>query len=507
MIGLKRTHAIDGDVLEDLLGPWAAGPEPLNEQLATAIQQAIDRGDLAPGTRLPSERQLAASLGLSRTTVVLAYDRLRSAGRIASRQGSGTRVALQRHVRIQAPGVALAEPLLGDLEAARRIAAGLSAPARARPADPNRIELTIGALRGTGRIQEAAVAAATEDLPGLLDDFGYQTMGIAPLREAVAELFGGMGVPTDPDQVVITTGAQQAVDLVARELVGPDGSAAIENPTYLGAIDALRAVGARMIPCAVDDEGLRTDLARAAVTSAGPRIIYTIPTFQNPTGVVMPDWRRRELAELAAATGTLIVEDLTTDHRLGSDVPPPIAAWDEAGSVVSLGSMSKVGWGGLRVGWMRLPHGLVPRMLARKAIADHGSSVLSQAIARRLILDRASTVAEGVQAAAERREAVLDALARQLPEWKPVVPRGGLSIWVHLPGVDAARFSRVAAEHGVIVRPGSLFSPDGGYRDHLRIAVGDDPPRLREAVDRLARAWALDRASVRREPQDVAVDI
>ena len=507
MIGLKRPHALGGDILEELLGPWAAGAAPLNEQLAAAIQQAIDRGDLAPGTRLPSERELAAALGLSRTTVVLAYDRLRGAGRIISRQGSGTRVALPRQFRGHAPGAALAEPLLGDLEAARRIVAGAGPPARARAVDPNRIELTIGALRGTGRIQEAAILAASEDLPALLDDFGYQTMGIPPLREAVADLFGGMGVPTDPDQIIITSGAQQAVDLVARELVGPDGSAAIENPTYLGAIDALRAVGARMIPCAVDDEGLRTDLARAAVTSAGPRIIYTIPTFQNPTGVVMPESRRRELAELASATGTLIVEDLTTDHRLGKDVPPPIAAWDEAETVVSLGSMSKVGWGGLRVGWMRLPHGLVPRMLARKAIADHGSSVISQAVARRLLLDRDATVAEGVRAADERREVMLDALARHLPEWTPTAPRGGLSIWVRLPGVDAARFSRVAAEHGVVVRPGSLFSPDGGYRDHLRIAVGDDPARLREAVERLARAWAIDRGSIRRQPQDVAVDI
>lgn len=504
--GLKRTQAYTAETLEDLLGPWAAGSEPLNEQLAGAIDRAIVRGDLPAGTRLPSERDLARGLGLSRTTIVLAYDRLRSAGRINSRQGSGTRVAL-RSAHPSTPGAGIAEPYVEDLLAAR--AASVRGPARARPVDSDRIELTIGALRGSHdpAILAAARDAMIEDLPRFIDDFGYQPTGIAALREVVADFFVEQGVPTDPEQVVITTGAQQAVDLVARELVGPDGAAVLENPTYIGAIDSLRAVGARMIPVAVDGDGLRTDLARAAVASSAPRVIYTVPTFQNPTGWLLPEERRRELAELAASSGTLIVEDLTTDHTFGRGVPPPIAAFDAAERVVSLGSMSKTGWGGLRIGWMRVPHLLLPGIVAHKVVADHGTSLPSQLIARRLLLDRRAVAERSVAAAAERRDVVATELARLIPEWSFELPPGGLSLWVRLPGVDAARFARIAAEHGVLVRPGSLFSPDGGYRDHLRIAVGDDPDRLREGVARLARAWAIDRGSVRRDPSELSVDI
>jgi DNA-binding transcriptional MocR family regulator len=330
-------------------------------------------------------------------------------------------------------------------------------------------------------------------------DFGYRPFGLPALRDEIAAHFDELGVPTDPDQIVVTSGAQQAVDLVAQELVGRDGIAALENPTYVGAIDAMRSAGARMIPLPSDDDGLRVDLAAAAITATSVRVLLVVPTYQNPTGSLLPEERRRELARLAADSGTIIVEDLTPDIGLGRGVPPPIAAFDRAGRVVTIGSLSKVGWGGLRLGWIRAPQALVGQLLSRKTIADHGTSTITQAIGRRLLVQRSLLAEQTLAAAAERRTVVSESLRELLPDWEWREPAGGLSTWVRLPDADAGRFARIAAEHGVIVRPGPLFSPDGGCRDYLRIAIGEEPDRLREGIVRMAAAWEASRDHVRRE--------
>jgi DNA-binding transcriptional MocR family regulator len=254
-----------------------------------------------------------------------------------------------------------------------------------------------------------------------------------------------------------------------------------------------------MIPLPSDENGLRVDLAAAAIASTSVRAILVVPTYQNPTGTVLPEERRRELARLAANSGTLVVEDLTTDIGLGRGVPPPIAAFDRAGRVVTIGSLSKVGWGGLRLGWIRAPQALVGQLLSRKTIADHGTSTITQAIGLRLLAQRDRLAEQTLAAAAERRSALGDALRKLLPEWEWREPAGGLSMWVRLPDADAPRFARVAAEHGVVVRPGPLFSPDGGCREYLRIAIGEEPERLREGVVRMAAAWERSREAIRRE--------
>jgi DNA-binding transcriptional MocR family regulator len=204
----------------------------------------------------------------------------------------------------------------------------------------------------------------------------------------------------------------------------------------------------------------------------------------------MPEARRRELAASAAELGFHVVEDLTPDVSLGLDVPPPIAAFDAADRVITLGSLSKIAWGGLRIGWIRAPRPDVDRLVAGKIVADHATSLITQAIAAR-VLDRVDEIVTYTRGAvAERRAAITEALSAKLPDWEWPATEGGLSLWVRLPDADAVQFSRLAARHGVIVRPGPLASPDGGYRDHIRIAFGADPGHLVEAVDRLAAAWA-----------------
>jgi DNA-binding transcriptional MocR family regulator len=204
----------------------------------------------------------------------------------------------------------------------------------------------------------------------------------------------------------------------------------------------------------------------------------------------MPEARRRALATAAAEGGFHIVEDLTPDTSLGTDGPPPIAAFDPGDRVITIGSLSKLAWGGLRIGWIRAPRSDIDRLVAGKIVADHATSLITQAIAAR-VFDRIDEVVTFTRAAAaERRSIVTEALTRRLPEWQWTAPEGGLSLWVGLPDADAVQFSRLAARHGVIVRPGPLASPDGSFRDHIRIAYGAEPERLTEAVDRLAAAWA-----------------
>ena len=493
---------VTAPALIDLIGPWAIGGDPLNEQLADALARAIDVGLLPPGTRLPAERELARALALSRTTIVAAYDRLRLAGLVRSRQGSGTRVSARR------PGLFALTPTPAEdtdteppLRFGRTGPSGQAmSPTSAMPAyelggplpqeSPDAIQLTIGALPAGPAVGRAIQTALEHDVPGLLGEMGYDPFGWPGLRIRIAAYLDRLGVPTDPDRILITNGAQQAVYLVASQLGVPGSAVVLENPTYIGAIDAFRTTGNRLLPMPVDTDGPRVDVAGLLAGSAPVRLAYVVPTFHNPTGATMPEDRRRALARAAAEHDFQVVEDLTPDASLGIGVPPPIAAFDPGDRVITIGSLSKIAWGGLRIGWIRAPRADIDRLVAGRIVVDHATSLVTQAIAARVFEDIDAVAADTIAAARERRQVLTDALTDRLPEWAWTVPKGGLSLWVGLPDADAVQFSRLAARHGVIVRPGPLASPDGGFRDHIRLAYGAAPDRLVEGVDRLAAAWA-----------------
>lgn len=487
---------VSARALIDLLGPWATGADPLNEQLAAALARAIEVGLLPPGTRLPAERELARELALSRTTIVAAYDRLRLAGLARSRQGSGTRVAarppglFQPFAPTQAEFTDVEVPLRRDAAPPARLGPSIGLLEMRSPVE-EAVSLTVGALPASPVVAEAVQVALRDDVPALLSEFGYDPFGLPRLRAALADHLGRLGVPTDPDALVITSGAQQACSLVASQLGGPGTAVAMENPTYIGAIDAFRTAGNRLLPVPVDADGPRVEVVGMLAGGAPLRLVYVVPTFHNPTAVTMPEGRRRELVRLAGEHGFQIVEDLTPDASLGRGVPPPLAAFDASGDrVITIGSLSKLAWGGLRIGWVRAGRSDIDRLVAGKIVADHSTSLITQAIAAR-VLERIDEVAAATEAAAaERRAVITEALRERLPDWQWRMPAGGLSLWVRLPDADAVAFSRLAADHGVIVRPGPLASPDGGFRDHIRIAYGVTPEQLREGVERLARAWA-----------------
>ncbi len=472
------------------LGNWNEGDGPAYQRLAAALRAAIRRGDAGPGEKLPAERVLARLLAVSRTTVVAAYEILRQDGWLESRQGSGTRVSTGGAV-----GAAGLAPEEG------------TGSFRGHPVYRGLIEGSSGSIEFLGAhlpgLEGLAKDLATPDrraLEALVRTPGYLPMGLPALRQAIAAHLSGRGLPTTGEQVLVTCGAQQAVAIAGAAFLRRGDAVVLENPTYLGAIDIFTSLGARLTPVPVGREGTQVEALREVVSRTGPRLIYLMPTFQNPTGALMPERQRRAVARLSRELTVPVVEDNTlADLSLGAAPPPPLAAFEPQAPILTVGSLSKLFWGGLRVGWIRASEDLLSRIARRKIMADLGGSLLSQLPAVRL-LDKADRVRDlRRRQMRDRFERLTKLLARHLPEWTWVPPAGGLSLWVRLPRGDANALSQVALRHGVSIVPGSLASPDGGFSDHLRLPFVLEKEPMEEGIERLARAWAAYSASARRE--------
>ncbi len=468
--------------IAEALGDWGAEPGPLYLTLASAVDELARARRLEPGDRLPAERKLARALHVSRGTVVSAYDCLRRRGRLVTRQGSGTVVT-------------------GEPDRGRMSPVGGAA-------DPSTTEGFItGTIPGDGIIDlKAAVWTGLEDLvpedfilsPGrwkeVLVGSGYHPGGLAILRELIAERLSGQGLPTEADEVMITHGAQEAIVLICRSYLGDDGLAVSAELTYPGFMDIVHTLGGRVHTAPMDDMGVDVSRLDRAVRRVRPEVVYLMPNVQNPTGSVMPDGRRRDLEDAVARwSDTVVIDDrtlaeLTEDGHvprpLGSGLPEPM------GNVLTVGSASKSLWGGLRIGWIRGRADQIAGLTRMGSVLNFGVSVAGQMIAADL-LPRVEGLSAGRRTELiRRRDTMVDALGERLPDWRFKVPRGGLSLWVKLPGIEARRFVEMAQRYGVSLAPGEVSSPDGWWRDHLRLPFGHPPGQLVEAVDRMADAWA-----------------
>jgi DNA-binding transcriptional MocR family regulator len=255
-------------------------------------------------------------------------------------------------------------------------------------------------------------------------------------------------------------------------------------------MDIFTSLGARLTPVPIERDGVRADVLREIMARTAPRLVYLMPTFQNPTGARMPERQRRAVARLARERNLPVVEDNTlADLSLSGPPPAPLAAFEPEAPILTVGSLSKLFWGGLRVGWIRASEAILTRIAKRKIMADLGGSLLSQLAAVRL-LGRAEEVREiRRREMRERLDWLTRLLARHLPEWSWVSPAGGLSLWVRLPRGSADELAAVALRHGVSIVPGPLASPDGGFQDHLRLPFVLDREPMEEGIRRLARAW------------------
>lgn len=461
----------------DVLGRWAGGPEPLFRQLASALDEAITRGDLRPGDRLPPERDLARALSLSRSTVVAALDLLRAEGRLASRQGSGTWVPHR--------GAATVEDrarVLDDL-ARNPLVRGVLSPGGGA------IELTAAVVPGLPFVVQAAMASAAEDLPGLIGGHGYAPFGLPALREAIADHYAARGLPTRPGQVLVTSGAQQAISLLAQAFVAPGTPVVVEDPTYVVALDVFRAAGAELVGVEVGPRGPDPAVLRDRLARVRPGFAYLVPTNQNPTGATTPPDARRAIARVADELGVLVVEDEAIAGLEFDGVPvPPIAAALPTAPIATIGSLSKRAWGGLRVGWIRAAEPMIARLGRLKVLADYGASVLGQATALR-VMGHLDALAAERRAIVTANAALLERLlAEHLPGWEWRRPAGGITAWVRLPTGDAGALAQVALRHGVAIVPGPATSVSGAHGDRVRITFGD-ASHLEEGIARLGRAW------------------
>jgi DNA-binding transcriptional MocR family regulator len=315
-------------------------------------------------------------------------------------------------------------------------------------------------------------------------DIGYHPTGLRALRQAIAERYTRRGIRTDPDRILITNGAQQALSLLARAFLAPGDRVLVEAPTYHGALEAFREQAAVLRGLPIGLRGLETAARRRR-----PALAYVISSFHNPTGSVLSPLTRRTLVEAAAAAGVPLIDDEVLGDLgfPGEDPPPPLAAY--ADDVISVGSLSKIVWAGLRVGWVRAPEPVIARLARQLAVHDLGGNIPGQLAAADL-LPRLELLQERSAAEREARHDHLRAqLARHLPDWEAPPVRGGQTLWIRLPRGNSTSFAQTALRHRVAVLPGSGLDPSGHSEDHLRIHFLAAPDELTEAVRRLAEAW------------------
>jgi len=471
------SSAISAVALADLLGRWPAADGPLYRLLGGRIARLADTGELPAGLRLPAERDLAAALSVSRNTVAAAYQLLRDEGMAESRQGAGTRIVPHRTTP-------------AAVHRANGFFAGMLEDSALRA------DLTLAAVDCAPQVADAlADPASVLNLAGrrgVIATNGYYPAGLPALRAAVARhLTGRLDLPAQPEEILVTTGGQQAIDLLIRCEVLPGQPVAVEDPTFPGVLDALHRAGARVIGIPAGG-GLDPGRLEHVLRTHSPAMVYLILSHHNPTGLVMPAGHRRQIARLAAAyPATLFVDDVTlAELTLRDAAPLPSLTSLAPGqrNVVSVGSLSKLYWGGLRTGSIKGGTGLIARAAAAKAAADLGSPAFGQAITAALLDEQHDGILkwrrEWLRA---RHDALAAALREHLPDWTWPGPDGGLSLWVRLPGhADGGAFAQAALRHGVAVVPGHLLSASGRASAYLRLAYTQPPAVLAWAAATLA---------------------
>ena len=463
-------QSISATRVAGLVGDFNRSPAYVG--LADAVRELIGDGRIGYGTRLPSERDLTAALGVSRTTVTRAYAVLRDTGYAEARHGSGTFTRL--------PG----------------------GPTRAHdralwPTDvtPGYIDLVCAAATAPPGIA-AAYADAAAALPAHLGGHGYYPAGLPDLQARIAASYDARGLPTSPDQIIVTTGALAATAIVGTALAGPRDRILMESPTYPNAVQAMRSGGGRLVTMPLDPEGWDIDSIAGVLAKRSPRLVHVMADHHNPTGLVMPEDERAAYARLLAKHGATAVVD-EAHHTLRLDGDPalrPFASY--ADDAVTVGSASKSVWGGLRLGWIRAPRHLFDQLIRARVGLDLGAPVLEQLVLIRLVTGEFDAVlAAHRERLRQQRDALVAALERHLPDWTFRKPAGGMALWVRLPTAGATALSVEAERHGVLLAPGPSFAPEGGLDRYLRFPYTAPAHDLEEAVRRVAAAWKVVSAS------------
>ena len=301
------------------------------------------------------------------------------------------------------------------------------------------------------------------------------------------------GIPTSIDQILVTTGTQQALSIVAAQLVSRSTTVLVEDPTYAGAMRAFLDAGASLVASPLGVSGLDPDALAETIARERPQVLY-IMAVQNPTGWRLPKQAQDVVTDAVANSNAIVIEDRTLSHvTFDGHAPRSLASAVEiAENVVIVESVSKVFWGGLRVGWIRATRPLIARFIERKLSIDLASPVLSQLVAARLLEHLPSHMPQLTKRLQGRLSVLNQLLETHLPDWTwPARPDGGWSLWAGPPLGDAAQFSRLAERYDVTIPAGPTMSPRGSYAQHLRIPYVLDEPYLSEGVSSCCRVGAL----------------
>lgn len=446
--------------------PDRSSAKALYEQIADHLEQRIAYGEFPPGSLLPSERKLAEQLNVNRSTIISAFAELRAMGIIESQVGNGTWVSTSKwgatpkhspNWRRYAEGGSF----LPNVPFMRRIREALIQ-------EPSLTDFASGELAADlAPAAEIASLMREHDYTGYL---GYDhPQGSLPLRQAVAEyLLKHRGIQTTESSILITSGSQQSLYLITQCLLSPGDAVAIEDPSYCYSLPLFQSAGLRLFRLPVDRDGVQPDDIRELYRKHRIKAVFLNPNYQNPTGTVLSSGRRGQVLDLASELGLPVIEDDPFSLTTYGDAPPrPLKSMDDMGSVLYIGSFSKIAASGLRVGWMVAPRSIVDRLADARQQMDFGLSILPQLVAGQFLqsayfaphLDRLRSALQF------KRDLLIEALNRELPglvEFE--APNGGLHLWCKLlPDIQDGKLLEESIRAGTVFVPGSVYGSDKGY--------------------------------------------
>ncbi|WP_084505302.1 aminotransferase-like domain-containing protein [Nocardia harenae] len=438
--------------LVSMLGAWRSGEATLGIGLASAIAHLVEAEKLADGVRLPAQRALAAELGISRGTVTTAYEILAGGGYVTAEVGRGSTVSPPNRHRLRLPGSA---------------APGVR---------PIAVDLSTQSLPAGDAFAAVLSRVGPTALRPYLQTDGHHALGLPALRAALARHLTRAGIPTAPEQILVTAGAQQALWLAVHALTERGDTVLVEDPTYRGVLAVLAGMELRVEARPADDYTL-AELRRP------PAVAYLQSSVHSPTGQVRSGELLRALAATVNRTGLLMIEDrsaaeLVHDAELQNT---GLAGQVAPERLVTIGTLSKLFWGGLRVGWIRSEPSLVARIADLKQTIDITTSVVDQFLAAEALLDADSAIAERRLLLLEHTAATLRTVTELRPEWRPLPPEGGSGLWVDT-GADAIAYAMAAQSHGIRIAAGPAFSVRHGFGTHIRLPIWHPPGELANAL-------------------------
>ena len=458
-------HRVSARRLTQLLGNWRGEGHGYLE-LASSIELLVRDGAVVPGAALPAERPLAEELGLSRTTVSASYQRLRETGVALTRQGSGTVIRAPR-------------PAAGETPAAGQQFA---------------LDLSAACPEPWSGLQELGAQAFAQH-PDTFLTTGYDTLGRSELREAIAARYTARGLATSPGQIMVTLGAQHAIFLIARTLLSRGDRSLIESPSYPHAREALAATGALVAELPGGLHGHDAVAVIETVRRTSPRLSYLIPDHHNPTGLSMPsELRTQLLTELSAQGGYVVVDETTAELTLSerrSVLPFAASAAHahEEDRVLTVGSLGKTVWGGLRIGWIRASPEMIARLEVSRRIGDLGTGSWEQVLAA-LALERYDEILEyRTRSLTARHRVLTEQVAALLPDWRLSHAEGGACVWADLGAQRSSALSRECARLGLQLTPGPRFGSPGVFERFVRLPFSASEDDLVASVRVLEQAW------------------